>query len=582
YATWYTLMLEDNDATNTIMNKLVAGADSLGILSAMAREVVGDRAINHNDLAAAHDQFQKLNSITDWTVIGPFDNTSGSGYTNVFPPEAKYDVDGTYKGKAGAPASWFRLTAMRPDMWVDFKRFFGANHAVFYANTFVYSPKKQRMQFRIGTSGSFRAFLNDEMVAEDMEETNNDLDTYITETELQQGWNRVLVKCGLSEIERCNFLLRLTDERGEPLPGLKISTEPHEYVSHPKAQHRVMDNFAEAFFLKRIESNPDHLENYVLLANCYLRNDKATEAELTLREALRRSPKSAVLLDLQLDAFNRGGKYDEVQKTLERIYSVDQRVPSALEYKFNQHMETEELALAEKVLDDLEKVVGERESVLEMKIRLYGMKKQVDQVIAVSSRGYKLFPSNLEFVLGESYIDAQKTNSGVGSIRLIEKYLDGKHDPGAIRTLAGLHLQAGNVTKWRELHDELLRFDPASSGYLYTMAMVYFSAQEYDSAQALLNRAIAISPGTPMYWASVGEIERIRGNRDKSIEAFRTALAYYPADYDTRAKLRELEGKQSIFAQITSPNIDSAISVAPAADDYPDDAAVILVDDAQR
>jgi Tfp pilus assembly protein PilF len=583
YANWYSPILSGRGEGLEIKRKLTESADSLGILRAMANEVVGEYFERRDDIASARSHYDAINAISDWTIVGPFDNTSASGFLNVYPPEGGYDATASFKGKAGVPARWYRPSAVRFDRWFDFKRYFASDDAVYYANTFVFSPQKQRVDVRIGTSGAFRLFLNDEVLVEEAEEMNNDLDSYIAETELQKGWNRVLVKCGLSEIDRCNFLLRITDRQGAPVPGLTISTDPQTYASHPGAPVRMLGNFAEEFFSAKIASNPDQLENYLLLASCYLRNDKATEAELTLREALRRAPKNVLLLDRQLEAFRRGDKNDEAEKTLEKIYAVDPRVPSAIEYKFNQHLEAEEYDQAERVLGDLEQVIGNGETVLEMKIRLYGAKNQVDQVIETVTDAFRRFPTNQQFVMLESYVDAQKTNSPDGSIRLLEDFLENDYDPQTARALASLYLQAkSDVAKWRAIYDHLLDLDPSATGYLYEMAKAYFSAQKYDEARAVLDEAIKLSPGTSTYWSKIGEIERIRGNRDEAISAFRTALTYYPTDYDTRAKLRELEGKRSIFEQIPSPNIDSNIAAAPGAEAYPDDKGVILVDDAQR
>lgn len=583
FANWITPMLSGTEDGLEIKRALTSQSDSFGILKAMAHSVVGEYYERKNKVSSALEHYDAIGAVADWTLIGPFDNTSASGHLNVYPPESTYDVKANYKGKGGVPATWFPMAAVRLDKWIDFKRYFTDEDAVYYANTFVYSPERRTVQLRIGTSGSFRLFLNDEVVSEESEEMNNDLDTYIAETELQQGWNRVLVKCGLSEIQRCNFLLRLTDSHGEPLPGIKFATEPQTYASRPGAKHRTIENFAEAFFRQRIKEHPDHQENYLLLANCYLRNDKATEAELTLRDALRLAPKNVLLLDHQLEAFVRGRKYDEVQKTLDRIYAVDPRVPSAIEYKFNQHMETEEYDQAEKVLTDLEKVLGNRESVLEKKMRLYSAKEQIEQVIETIASAYKRFPTNLQFVLTQAYIDSRTTNSPDGSIGMIEDYLDHDYDPTTVRTLASVYLQSkSNMRKWRELNDNLIALDPAATGYLYEMSTTYFSIQQYDEAKELLERAIAICPGSALYWTKIGEIARIRGNNDEAIAAYRTALSFYPTDYETRAKLRELEGKRSIFEQIPAPNVDSAIAAAPSADEYPDNKGVILIEDSQR
>ncbi|HVK37197.1 MAG TPA: DUF3857 domain-containing protein [Candidatus Kapabacteria bacterium] len=583
YASWYAPMLSEPDDALELKRGLATKADSLGILKAMANEVLASWSERRNDLDGLIAHSDRLNAVNEWTLIGPFDNTSASGHVNVYPPEGAYEATARYKGKNGVPTEWFRPSALRRDHWIDFMRSFGTSDAIYYANTFVYSPAPARVHFRIGTSGSFRAFLNDEEVIEESEERNNDLDTYIAETQLQAGWNRVLIKCGLSDIDRCNFLLRITDQRGEPVPGLKYSSEPQSYTAKPGATHRDVENFAEAFFRARIAANPSHLENYLLLASAYLFNDNATDAELTLRDALRLAPNNALLLDRQLEAYVRGRKYDEVQQTLERIHDVDKGVPSAIEFKFNQFLETEDLEQAGRMLADMERVLGDGEKTLEMKIRLASAKKQSEQVIELILEAYKRYPENLEFLKMRSYVDAQTTNSADGSIRMYEQYLEKDYDPETARALAGLYLQTkSDVDRWREIYDRLLELDPAAPGYIYAMSTTYFSARQYDEAYELVRRAMAIGPGSATYWARIGEIERIRGNTAAAIAAYRTALSYYPTDYDTRAKLRELEGKRSIFEQIPALNIDSLIAAAPSAEEYPSDKGVILVDDAQR
>ncbi|MEO8167793.1 MAG: hypothetical protein ABI623_06070, partial [bacterium] len=179
-----------------LLEKLSNGADPDGILKAQASEQLGTYFLNRGDLPVARGWFSKMNAITTWMVCGPFDNISASGFEKSFPPEREFDTTKTYEGKNGIPATWFQPAAMRLDRWVDFTRYFAFQQAAFYANNFLYSPRKQQVQIRIGTSGSLKAFLNDEEIIQYFDENNNDLDTYIVETELQQGWNRLLIKCG--------------------------------------------------------------------------------------------------------------------------------------------------------------------------------------------------------------------------------------------------------------------------------------------------------------------------------------------------------------------------------------------------
>ncbi len=342
-----------NTGVVELLEKLSKGADPDGILKAQASEQLGTHFLNRGDLPLARGWFSKMNAITSWMVCGPFDNISASGFEKSFPPEKEFDTTKTYEGKNGIPSTWFQPAAMRLDRWVDFTRYFAFQQSVFYANNFLYSPRKQQVQIRIGTSGSLKAFLNDEEIIQYFDENNNDLDTYIVETELQEGWNRLLIKCGYSEINRCNFMVRVTNGSGEAVEGLKISVANQTYKNKPGAPKRTVENFAEAFFKERIKTNPDQLENYLLLAQVYLMNDKAVEAELVLREALKLSPNNIIVLNKMLEAYIRGEKIDEVTQTLEKLLAVDPDLPTALLYKIQRALDAEDLDTAEESLNQL-------------------------------------------------------------------------------------------------------------------------------------------------------------------------------------------------------------------------------------
>src|SRR5260370_36959754 len=104
--------------------------------------------------------YSNTHGVKEWTVIGTFDNISASGFDKPFPPETEYLPDKTYEGKNDIPAKWFPVAAIRNDCWIDFTRYFAFTNAIYYANTFVYSPRIQTALIRIGTSGSLKAFLN--------------------------------------------------------------------------------------------------------------------------------------------------------------------------------------------------------------------------------------------------------------------------------------------------------------------------------------------------------------------------------------------------------------------------------------
>jgi tetratricopeptide (TPR) repeat protein len=585
YSQWVTSRVRaglGTSETRELLEGLTGKADSLGILRAMANEVLGAYYEEKGDIERSKDYYGKINAVTDWTVIGPFDNVSASGYDKTYPPEGEYNTSATYPGRNGVPAKWFRIAAVRNDDWIDFKRYFAQQTAVFYANTFIYSPKEQTADLRVGTSGSFRLFLNDAVVHESSDEFDNDLDTYIARTTLHEGWNRVMIKCGCSEINRCNFLLRVTDARGEILPGLNISSEPHTYSSSRDTRAERVDNFAVEYFRKKIASNPDHLENYILLADCYLRNDDATNAELTLRDAIRLAPNCALLYDHILEAYSRGDKHDEISRTLDKIYMIDRNVPSALEYKFNEYLEAEKFDKAEEVLAQLERLLPESTKIYELKIDLFSKKNLGEKVIETNHKAFTLFPGNSRFALTEAAIIARTTKKPQEPISIMEDYIARSYDPSVMQALAGTYLGIPDLKKWRAMYDRLLELDPASPGYYYQMANTYSTIEDYASAEQMLRKAIEICPNSSGIWSKLGEVQRIAKKESDAIASYREALKFNPTDYDARAALRELQGKKSVFEQFNEIDVDSLIKHAATAKDYPDEKALILLDDAER
>ncbi|MFM8455748.1 MAG: hypothetical protein ACKOAK_03170 [Ignavibacteria bacterium] len=284
YSIWLTprfstQMHEKKSGVQDILKQLTLKGDKAGSLRAMAMEMLGSVEIRNRNLKSAKQYYDGIKALSSYQIIGPFEHISASGFTIPYPPEEKFEIGEKYEGKNGTPASWFIPPYIKSDYWLDFQAYFPDRQAIFYANTFVWSPNAEIVNVRIGTSGSVKVFLNDSEIIRDSNETNNDFDTYIVKTELSKGWNRLLVKVGYSEIDRCNFLMRITDDEGNPIPGLQESAQPQAYE---KQKPRIIEHIPNPIIAQLqsiIEQHPLWIEHYLLLADAYLRNDRAIEAE---------------------------------------------------------------------------------------------------------------------------------------------------------------------------------------------------------------------------------------------------------------------------------------------------------------
>ncbi|MBN1783048.1 DUF3857 domain-containing protein [bacterium] len=577
------LQLQEDKKSGIIdLYKTLAENAKHSTMRASATEITGRYYQDHNKLREAQTCYAGLHAVTDWLVIGPFDNISASGFERVFPPETGMEPETTVPGKNDVPASWFKIEKLRHDQWVDFRRYFSQTDAVFYANTFVYVPEKQAVHIRVGTSGAVKVFLNDEQVLEWVDENNNDMDTYIAATELQQGWNRLLVKCGFSEITQCNFMVRITDPDGDFIESIQIDSSPRPYQSKPGAPVVTVPQFAESFFEKQIGNRPDDLENYLLLADCLLRNDKAIEAELILRESLKKSPDNILILSHLIEAYQRGEKFDEIMTTLEKLSNLAPDIPVVLDYKFNDFMENEEYEKAAACLETLKQVLPESPELDQYRVAFHHAKNEPEKVIALTREIAKKYPDNWAVVKADAYLSLYITKNPDQAIKKVRKFLKTHTQDDVFNTMMDLYLKAGDFKKWEETGIERTRFNPAATGYYFDMVETYKTMQNYPQAESLIRQTIDICPGSALYHASLAEILRASGRVQEAVTAYENALTYNPAFYDARDKLRELQDKSPVFDRFEGADIDSMIQAAPGAEMYPDDGAVILYNDAKR
>jgi tetratricopeptide (TPR) repeat protein len=114
------------------------------------------------------------------------------------------------------------------------------------------------------------------------------------------------------------------------------------------------------------------------------------------------------------------------------------------------------------------------------------------------------------------------------------------------------------------------------------MANTFIALQDYSSAREYLEKGIALCPNSSAYWSTLGEVYRATDKPEEAKSAYNKALDFGPTDYDAREKLRNLEGKRPVFENFSFVDIDSLVRSAPTAEDYPDDGAVILLNDAKR
>lgn len=575
----HSLLLEDASNFTELLKKMVNDDKAPSILRASSAELYALLLIRKGDLRTAKEYFAKIGAIDKWSLIGPFYNSGGSGYDKSYEPEQTFDPSAKYEALNGIEAHWFVPPAQRHDMWVDFTRHFPYYEGTFYANSFIYSETERKAHVRVGTSGAMKTWFNDNLIITEPEETNNDVDTYIAPVVLKKGWNKLLVKVCNSELERVNFLARITDEKGMPISGLRYSTDKQQYTPETAKALPILPNEFQEFLKEYVAKNPNHVEHVLLLSDSYLRNEQSEKAELVLREAVRNSPKSPLLLEAMIDVYARNKKYDEISTTLETIATVDSLIPTAIEYHFRDYIKNEHFDKAEALLEIIKKQSPESERYYEYALEL-ALARKSEQLLPLMKESYARFPNSLRFATMQAVYISQSQNDTEGAIEIFNRLLKKSYTVDILALLAGQQLKnAKTLDRWLETYEKLIELEPASPGFYSQIALQFSTREMFDKAVEYLQKSIELCPSCGRLYEQLAVAYKNMQNKEKTLENYKKALKNNPFNFDNRTVIRDMEGKKPLFTVLPMYNTDSIIKNAPAKSVYPNDPAVVLLDD---
>ena len=553
-----------------------------GQLKAMALQHLGRNLENANQLTKAKEAYNRIGSITKWSVIGEFENISASGFDKDFGPLKHPEKDYEFTNKRGMKVKWFDLKGVKPDKWVDMEYYFYASDAIIYAQNFCKSPKEQEVQFRIGVSGSVKVWLNDQLLFQEEHERNNDLDSYIFTAKLMPGYNRILIQLGESEAGNCNFMLRITDEEGENIKGLQFSTEVQAYPKDYHYTSTVLPDPNEQFFLQEIEKQPDNMGLQLSLIKHYLMRDENYKAKKMLKPLRAQYPDAVLLLAQELEAHLRDDNETMAASLREEIKRKAPDSPSGLSLRFPEAMEQENYDEAETILKSMEKLQGQTAQVLNWKLQLSSARSEQEKFFSLIHEGYQKYPEDYSFVYLEALLAKEVEKNPSKATRILRKYLKTNFNQKAKRDLADFYFEQGYVQEGVAEYTELIKFNPVAVGYYSTLSDIFFQLSKYNNAEKYLKECLQIAPYIGSYHRKLGKTYAEMSNKAKAEKHLKQAIAFNPNDYEARRLLRQLKGQEDVFADIKQYDVYQLFSKAPQAEKYPEDNSIILLNDLQK
>lgn len=177
-----------------------------------------------------------LPSINLWWVIGPFDHPWQDKEDLPLPPEKEIDLKATYDGKGGEKIQWKRVQNKpsagdnpTAEYIVNFDKVFDKNSsdAAVYGLTYVEAPEDMDVVFVFKSDDGVAAWLNGTKIHLNLAARSWWGGEDRVPATLKKGRNTLLVKV-LQGAGDWGMSVKIVDLKGNPLPQLRITTEPAE------------------------------------------------------------------------------------------------------------------------------------------------------------------------------------------------------------------------------------------------------------------------------------------------------------------------------------------------------------------
>lgn len=498
----------------------------------------------HYEFRKAEKLGKLIGGITNWQAVGVFENISASGFDKNYLPIEHPESDYVFEDKNKAYVKWFDLVAPSSGKWKSFWNNFDPKNSIIFAQTFCNSPVEQEVQFRIGTSGSLKVWVNDKNVISEEEERNNGLDTYIATIKLNAGNNRILLQLGSSDITRSNFFARITDNNGKPIDGLVFKTVYSPYSKSGEYESKVLPNEFEEYFRSMVKTSPDKLIYKFLLAKCLLNNDKNNEARELIVETQKDFKDNALLFTLIIEAYARMENKTDFSLARETFRKLIPEHPSVLSQEFEEAMDNEKYNEAKLALNKYEQLSSNGAEIWSMRIRLAIAEKKNEEVGTYIYQAYNQFPYDLRMISYKLLLEKNMSNDPRTIINIVKNYTDKFNESTILGVLGKLYIELGMKDKYLSLYKEMIENQPEDIDLYYNIAEMFFDNREYKNALEYYKILTDVAPYVSSFHYYLGNTYKELGMKDNAQDEYKTAIKYNPFHYSAREELRKIQGKK--------------------------------------
>lgn len=524
-----------------------------------------DRYVNDGKISRAQKIVNRMGIVRDFRMIGPFDNISGSGYKKEYPPEKEIDFSKKYHGKDGAEASWFPFYNHKTNGWLFTEYNYTAFDAILYYYSNISSEKDQTVLIGFGASGSFKVFLNDNIVLADSVFRNTGTDMFIQEVRLFKGDNKLLIKIG-HEHKNSNFLVRFMDRKGKALHSVtynnSLGTFKKENKKYDKLTNSPQTEKIETALCKRLEKKVPDLEAAIILMDFYNATELTDKGQKLARKVLNKHPRSSLWHSMYSESLLRSRKITESDTEIKTAFKLCE----LNSYAWQSELEIlANSAGSRDVLDFISNSYKQFQDTPEALLYKYAHYVRINNETEAMKIVEQLHKNYYYIDIIVSLLTTLYINQG-NSVKveaLIKRFLKWERTSTDIyATLANMYLNRGQKAKAVQLYKESLRYSPNSPGFYYYLAKLSLQHKEYESARKSINKALVITPTSSVMMTLKGTILKALGKKDEAIRALEQAIRYRYNNFDAWEQLLTIKGNPELISLTKLPVPDSLRTAA--------------------
>ena len=537
------------DTLNEIkyLNTILPGITN-NYLRLLINDYLGKKMFTIGKINKGEKYFYKLAPLTNWMIVGGFDNNERTGLKKSFPPEENLSLDSDYKGKEWK-VNWRSTAPFAEYGNINFQFIQPGRWITVYLRTGIIAPQQTSAVIHLSFPGTFRMWLNGIPTVGYDKYRAYESYMYRIPIELKAGTNFCVFKLCM-ENNNNSFFARLTSPDNSPLflkniqpADATVPLKCNETNNWPKPLHSPGIEYWKVI----CETNSNSLYANVTLARYYRVLRVYDKAIKQLERLMNTGAAGAIDMYFLGRSYYYKDSASQAVAAYRLAFACDPLAVKALCEIGGHYAGRNIYDLAQPLFEQVLSINTNCLSARLDLIGLYNSRDWEEDAYRLAVETCELFPE-----YAESYRRLENSSRGKNFIKEREKALNKslayKYNNNYDRfNLAQLFLYQTRFDEFFNQIDIMQNLFPYDPDILILKLEAYISLRDITNSYKTCQEALSFFPDNYKFYKLLGDTYNMANERDNSINSYHDALKYSPDYLWLRQYLDFLEGRGKAF-----------------------------------